>query len=634
MLAEAPTCSTGCGCNAPYFISVSSNSQQALALFLAGVAALGLLAAYLRSRGIARDRAAIPLVIGGWGTRGKSGTERLKAGLLHGLGHRVFAKTTGCEAMFIHAPPGGPAREIYSFRPQGKATIWEQRTLLHLARALGSEVFLWECMALSPAYVQILQRAWMRDDLSTITNAYPDHEDIQGPAGVDVAAVIAGFVPTDATLITSELNFLPLLRAEAGRQRTRVIELPALAGELLPADLLALFPYEEHPRNVALVARLAVELGLDPDLAIVTMAEHVVPDLGVLKRFGPARVRGRLLEFINGCSANERTGFLSNWRRTGCATQDLAAEPDHYLITVVNNRDDRVGRSQVFARVIVEDAAADRHVLIGSNTHGLLGYIRDALDEFLARQVVLRREDLSLGTAGEVAAARRLDELLRRLRIVPGEPGALAQQLEIFARGAGRALPEATLAAAEERSAPWLRGDRIGELALAPALGDGIGELALAPTLAAVQADLGAWIEAALAAAPVLELRDPPEVDEPASFASVAAHFVRQLARSAIACRLRAGLARTIRGGEAAIDEFHVHLRTAYRGLFLELIDLVEDPASSGDQVVLALRPRRAARGPRRRHGHPEHQGHRPRLRVPLARPRRRPAGPRRAAGP
>jgi hypothetical protein len=120
---------------------------------------------------IARDRGSIALVIGGWGTRGKSGTERLKAGLLHGLGHRVFAKTTGCEAMFIHAPPRGPAREIYSFRPYGKATIWEQRELLGLAAKMRSDVFLWECMALSPAYVEILQHSWMRDDLSTITAA-------------------------------------------------------------------------------------------------------------------------------------------------------------------------------------------------------------------------------------------------------------------------------------------------------------------------------------------------------------------------------------------------------------------------------------------------------------------------------
>ncbi|MFY0539894.1 hypothetical protein [Nannocystis pusilla] len=380
--------------------TLSGSSQTALALFLAALAAMLFIGTYLRTRAIARDRAAIPLVIGGWGTRGKSGTERLKAGLFHGLGYRVFAKTTGCEAMFIHAQPRGQAMEIYTFRPYGKATIWEQRTLLNLAAKTGSDVFLWECMALNPAYVEILQHHWMRDDAATITNCYPDHEDIQGPAGMDVAEVISRFVPTGARTVTSEINFLPVLRDAAGRRGSDLDAIDEFAGDLLPADLLALIPYEEHPRNVALVARLAEHLGLDRTLAIATMAEHVVPDLGVLKRYGPARMAGRTLEFINGCSANERAGFLSNWRRTGCDRLDLEKEPDRYVITVVNNREDRVARSQVFARLLVEDVAADRHVLIGTNTQGLVGYIREALEGFLAAQEIVSRDDLSDGPAG------------------------------------------------------------------------------------------------------------------------------------------------------------------------------------------------------------------------------------------
>src|SRR5690606_22408584 len=146
--------------NLHYFLTLEGNSQEALGLFALGLAGLFLGSGYLRRRRIANARAAIPLSIGGWGTRGKSGTERLKAGLFHGLGFRTFSKTTGCEAMFIHAAPLGPQVEIYTFRPYGKATIWEQRDLLQLAAGLDSEVFLWECMALNPEYVDILQRGW------------------------------------------------------------------------------------------------------------------------------------------------------------------------------------------------------------------------------------------------------------------------------------------------------------------------------------------------------------------------------------------------------------------------------------------------------------------------------------------
>jgi hypothetical protein len=106
----------------------------------------------------------------------------------------------------------------------------------------------------------------------------------------------------------------------------------------------------------------------------------------------------------------------------------------------------------VFARVLVEDVACDRHVLIGTNTHGLLGYIHESLDSFLAGQRVVTPEDLSAGTE-EGLPARRLDALLARLRIVPRTPEALAGQFEIFARGAGRLLPTAALAEAAERCA-------------------------------------------------------------------------------------------------------------------------------------------------------------------------------------
>ncbi|MBL9106347.1 MAG: hypothetical protein JNL82_35825 [Myxococcales bacterium] len=557
-----------------YFLSVSANSQQALAYFLLGLALVVCLGAYVRRRQVGRARAAIPLVIGGWGTRGKSGTERLKLGLLHGLGYSVFAKTTGCEAMFLHAAPQGPPLEIFTFRPYGKATIWEQRTLLRLAAELRSEVFLWECMALTPAYVEILQRHWMRDDLATITNAYPDHEDIQGPAGMDVAEVIARFVPDRSRVVTSEINFLPVIRAAAERNRTALTAVDDRAGDLIAPDLLALLPYDEHPRNVALVARMAAELGVDPTLAIVTMARHVVPDLGVLKRFGPARVRGRVVEFLNGCSANERTGFLSNWRRTGCDRLDLAGAPDHYVITAVNNREDRVARSQVFARVLVEDVAVDRHVILGTNTRGLVGYVKSALAEFLREQVVVTPEDMSEATGGE-AARWRLGKLLARLRVVPRRAEALAEQLEIFARGTGGALGPAARAEAARRATRWL-------------VADAAASVALAEVVREVQADVGAWaLAAAEAARAGAGPQEPPEVDAPAAAEEVARQWVRQVARTAVVARLHARLGECLERGSRAIEGFHRGLRAAYEELFLELLDVIEDPHSTGDQVVL-----------------------------------------------
>jgi poly-gamma-glutamate synthase PgsB/CapB len=361
-----------------YFISLYQNSVAELAVFVIVFGALFFgLHVYLNAK-FKYWRKRIPLVIGGWGTRGKSGTERLKAALFNALGLGVVSKTTGCEAMFLHAHPFGRMKEMYLFRPYDKATIWEQVNVVRIAGRLETDVMLWECMGLTPAYVKILQRCWMHDDYATITNTYPDHEDLQGPAGINIPEVIGCFIPEKSTVITSEEQMLPILATEAEQCKTTLLPITWLEAGLIPNDILQRFPYEEHPYNIALVVGLAEQLGIDRDFALKEMGDRVVPDLGVLKTFPAATIRTRRLEFTNGMSANEQFGTISNWIRTGFDRQDAIKEPGVWLTTVVNNRADRIPRSQVFASVLVNDISADRHVLIGGNLHGLLGYIREA----------------------------------------------------------------------------------------------------------------------------------------------------------------------------------------------------------------------------------------------------------------
>ncbi len=84
-------------------VAVTSNATWHLALVAWLVFAAILIRAALIRQKIDRVRKAIPLSVGGWGTRGKSGTERLKAALFQAFRYDVVVKTTGCEAMFIHA---------------------------------------------------------------------------------------------------------------------------------------------------------------------------------------------------------------------------------------------------------------------------------------------------------------------------------------------------------------------------------------------------------------------------------------------------------------------------------------------------------------------------------------------------
>ncbi len=430
-----------------YATSSEGNRLPELAAYVLVVLGAMMARAIVIRRSIERDRRAIPLVIGGWGTRGKSGTERLKAGLFQGLGHETLVKTTGCEAMFIHAIPGMPAREVFIYRPYDKATVWEQRDVLGLGSRFGARVFLYECMALQPDLVNLIQAQWMRDDMSTLTNAYPDHEDVQGPAGFDVATTISEFIPTKGMLFTSEDQMLPILAGAAKARETTMRSVPQREADLISDDLLKRFPYQEHPRNIALVTSMARALGIPPLLAIVEMADNVVPDLGVLKTYPTVPWLGRQLTFSNGMSANERTGALANWRRTGFDKLEPDSDPKRWVITVVNNRGDRIARSEVFARFLVEDIAAHRHILIGSNVGGLVGFIRTALDRHLLASSPTHN---LAGTPAEAlqTARLRIDRSFAKLKV--GKTTAASVLAECAALG----FPQLDPAQVEQLLAP------------------------------------------------------------------------------------------------------------------------------------------------------------------------------------
>lgn len=422
-----------------YFFSVYQNTLRQLSVFLAGMLALFVGRHVYVNLTTRRARNKLPLVIGGWGTRGKSGTERLKAALFNGLGFHVISKTTGCEAMFLHGYSHRDLQEMFLFRPYDKATIWEQADLVKLSRKLDADVFLWECMGLTPSYVRILQKQWMRDDISTITNTYPDHEDIQGPAGINIPIVMTEFIPRNSTLITSEAEMLPILQQASQKLGTACHHISWIDSELLPGDTLSRFPYEEHPTNIALVLRMADEFDIPHLFALKAMADHVILDLGVLKVYPLAHARGRTLQFTNGMSANERLGALGNWNRLGFDRQDPEAEPGIWVSTVINNRADRVARSRVFADILVNDISADRHFLIGTNLEGLMGYIEESWQ--------VRREETTLWPRSQDNPDPRVEwlRLARQMRVCVSEEAVLGR-LSAMLEGLGMAHDPRVLA--------------------------------------------------------------------------------------------------------------------------------------------------------------------------------------------
>lgn len=367
-----------------YLYSIYQNSIGQLVFFVSTFIAYFWLRHIRLNRKIRSNRAKIPVTIGGWGTRGKSGTERLKAALFSSLALRVVTKTTGCEAMMIFARSSGEQYELPLFRPFDKASIWEQSDVLDFARSVRADVFLWECMGLTPRYVRILRR-WMRDNFTTITNTYPDHEDILGPSGVDVAREMAAFIGSNTQIFTAEQTMAPILNRAADHKQSTLIQLHWGDGFQITPDIRALYPYEEHPDNIALVCKMAQYIGIDKDYVYKETAERIVPDVGVLQHFTAAPVDHLTQSFVNSMSANERLATLENWRRLGLF--DLNDKPETQTIALLNNRNDRVARSKVFAQILVEDLSFDHIVVIGSNVDGFEAYLDQALDTRVNRLI-------------------------------------------------------------------------------------------------------------------------------------------------------------------------------------------------------------------------------------------------------
>lgn len=330
------------------------------------------------SKQIKSDRAKIPVSIGGWGTRGKSGTERLKAALFSSLTLKVISKTTGCEATLIYARASGEQFEIPLFRPFDKASIWEQSDVLHFATNVKADVFLWECMGLTPRYVKIL-RNWMNDNFSTITNAYPDHEDILGPTGIDVANETSHFIGENSLVFTSEQNMAPILDLNAKQKNSNLIQVHWADSLQITEDIRSLYPYQEHPANIALVCKMAEHIGLNKDYVFKETSARIVPDIGVLQHFAKAPIATISQSFVNSMSANERLATLENWQRLNI--YQLNDDPKTQVIALINNRNDRVARSKVFASILSNDLRFDRIVVIGSNVDGFYSYFLAALTE-------------------------------------------------------------------------------------------------------------------------------------------------------------------------------------------------------------------------------------------------------------
>ncbi len=313
----------------------------------------------------------VPIRVHVNGTRGKSSVTRLIASGLRAGGRRVVAKTTGTLARVILPNE----RELAVYRPQG-ANVREQIRIVRFAAVHRADILVVECMALQPILQWLSERAFVRATHGVITNARPDHLDVMGPRGEDVAKALCGMMPRSAVCFTAERDHLATLQMAAADRKSRLVQLhddsenetnegadESGSDERVAAvteEELDAFRWFEHRENIDLALRVCTSLGVARQTALQGMQQGQ-PDPGALT-FDEIDFFGRHITFVNAFAANDPISSHQIWEL--CADR----RPNARKICVFNCRVDRADRSRQLGQSLPSWSPADHVVTVGSGT--------------------------------------------------------------------------------------------------------------------------------------------------------------------------------------------------------------------------------------------------------------------------
>ncbi len=278
------------------------------------------------------------------GIRGKSSVTRLVAGVLREGGFVTVAKTTGSAARVI-----GPRGEESRIFRLGAPTINEQVDVVREHVTEDVEALVIECMAVRPLYQQYSQDFMVRSDITVITNVREDHQEEMGETLEEITDSMSVTIPRDGVLITAEdrPELRERLRQNAAARGSRFVY--ADPRQVLEEDLRG-FDYVQFKENIAIGLAIARILGIDRASALRGMWKSV-PDVGVV-RLRTYDIRGKQVLWVPMFAANDRESVI--------LTFDLLQPhfpPEAPVIGILNNRQDRGRRAELFAAMVPDDLA-------------------------------------------------------------------------------------------------------------------------------------------------------------------------------------------------------------------------------------------------------------------------------------
>ena len=317
----------------------------------------------------------IPIRVNINGIRGKSTVTRLITSILTEAGYKTVGKTTGTAARMIYWFQDD--EDIIVRQPQG-ANIGEQLKVLQKAADLNAEALVCECMAVNPDYQKVFQFRMLEANIVVIVNVLEDHLDVMGPTLDQIAQAFGATIPYNGFLITIDCAYTNYFKQIAKERNTKVI---IADNSKITDEYLAKFDYMIFPDNASLALAVGEALGIDEETCFKGML-NAHPDPGAMRitRIGDEDLN---CTFVNGFAANDPQSTVNIWERV----KELEYNTEDPIV-IMNCREDRVDRTEIFVKNVFPNIKTHTLVGIGEITepiatafkNGLLPNVKNYID--------------------------------------------------------------------------------------------------------------------------------------------------------------------------------------------------------------------------------------------------------------
>jgi len=303
-----------------------------LGSWVAGWTALAFVVSYgifvlANARANHRAREALDYRILVTGSRGKSGTVRLVHAALSGH-FRVYSKVSGSAARELRSD----GSEIPTPRA-GTTSVCELPQAMRRAAKDRADVGVFECMAVTPSLIELVQKSHIRAQMVIIPTIRLDHLEEEGLSEFEIGKSIFDSINRCDVLVTAvtQPDILEYYREQSEQHGIELIEVDPREGGVAIRG--------HHPTNAVLALRVAEYLGLSPESAADNM-ERASLEPRVLEGYQITRANGHTVSLIDLGSANDPE---SSWE----AFASLERE-SQVLVPVMVNRWERPLRAISF----------------------------------------------------------------------------------------------------------------------------------------------------------------------------------------------------------------------------------------------------------------------------------------------